>query len=455
MSTDESNIVIELYSSGLRISDGTTILADSKSYALIESTTSIVVGEQAEHLAYLRPRESSTLFWDQLEENSNTKIVISNAEIAYRHLEHVWTLAKCSDRSVILITSVTLNKNELGLLLGICKKISINVIGMVCNASLAIQHPINDCKAIFLDLQQQNIAITELLQNKQEVSLKQPSRILNYGLQNFIQNFANNIAKLFISETRFDPLHSASDEQQFFDNLPVWLMALNDTETIECKFNSKEKHFSIQCDKDQLQLANKKLFEDLAAHLNVLFHHHNNIAIFCNASCKKVFGLHDYLVDLPGCAVIQLDDISLCKQAILNKHEIIKGEQVHYINALPWQEGVSNIPTLSFSSGKLSNLSNIPTHILLNGYAHSLLDDLFISYGVDMQPKVLLEKSAGCLCRIYLDNRHMKIQAYDSDKVFLNKNRIEKSNAVNINDHLSIQDSIANIQFIKVVRNET
>jgi hypothetical protein len=455
MSTVESNIVIDLYGSGVRISDGTSILADSKSYALIESDSSITVGEQAEHLVYLRPRESSTLFWDQLEERSNTKLVISNAEIAYRHLEYVWSLAKCADQPVILITPVTLNKNELGLLLGICKKISINVTGIVCNASLAMQHPINDCQAVFLDLQPQNIAITELIQTEQEVSLKQPSRVLNYGLQNFIQNSADTIAKQFVSETRFDPLHTAKDEQQFFDMLPIWLKSLNETGTTECNFSSKEKTFSIQCDKYQVQLANTKLFEDIAAHLNVLFHKHHNIAIFCSASCQKVFGLHDYLVHLPGCAVIALNDINLCKQAILNRNEIIKGKQVHYINALPWQEDTHKIPTLTFSSGKLSNLSNIPTHVLLNGYAHSLSQDLFISYSNDMQAKVLLEKSLDSLCRIYVDNLHVKVDLYDPDKVFLNKTHIDKNNTINIDDSLTIHDSMSVIQFIKVVQHET
>ncbi|MFK7815943.1 MAG: hypothetical protein AB8B92_06365 [Gammaproteobacteria bacterium] len=453
MSTTESIRIIDLYGSGVRISDGENILVDSKSYALIESDKSITIGEQAEHLAHLRPRECSTLFWSQLAENSNTKLVISNAEIAYRHLESVWKLAEGSDQLVILITPVTLSKNELGLLLGICNKLYINVAGIVCNASLALQHHINDCKAVFIDLQQQQLALTELNQNKQGVSLEQPSRILNYGLHKFTQNAANSIAKKFVSETRFDPLHNAADEQQFFDKLPLWLTTLVETDIIECKLSTGEKHFSIQCESDLLRDANRNLFEDLAAHLNVLFHNHNNIAIFCSESCRQVFGLQDYLINLPGCAVIQQNNLSLSKQAVLFKHEITKGEQVHFVNVLPWQE-TDDIPTLTFSSGKLSNLSSIPTHVLLNGYAHSLQQDLFISPGPNARPKILLEKNPNSLCKIYTDGLSVIINIYDTEDIILNERCLKSTTVVNINDLLKIQGHAEKLQFIKVVGHE-
>ncbi len=453
MSTIESMIVIDLYGSGVRISDGTNILADSKSYALIESDKSITVGEQAEHFAHLRPRESSTLFWGQLTENSNTKHVISNAEIAYRHLEYVWKLAEGSDQSVILITPVTFNKNELGLLLGICNKLSIKVTGIVCNASLALQHPIHDCEVVFIDLQQQQLVLTELKQSKQEVSLEQPSRIINYGLDKFIHNAANSIAKKFISETRFDPLHNAEDEQQFFDKLPLWLARLNEIDVIECKLSTGENNFSIKCDNSLVNNANKKLFEDLAAHLNLLFHHHNNIAIYCSESCRQAFGLHDYLINLPGCAVIQQNELSLSRQAILYKNQITKGDQVHFVNALPWQE-IDDIPILTFSSGKLSNLSSIPTHALLNGYAHSLQQDLYISRAPNSEPQILHKKNSNSLCRIYIDNLSVMIKTYDDQDVILNECKLEHSTIVNINDSLKILGHTTNIQFIKVVDHE-
>jgi len=303
MSTNDSILVIELYDIGVRVSDGKNILADSVSCALIESDESILAGEQAEHQAHLRPRECSTQFWSRLSENSATKHKISNAEIAYHHLKSVWNSANADGNNALLVTPVTLDKHALGLLLGICKKLAINVVGMVGNAALAMRQQVEGCQAAYLDLLQQEIAITEIVQSDTSITLKQPSHIVNFGLYDFIQNYAKAIANRFTSETRFDPLHSAENEQQFFDKLPLWLKNLENNHSIECKLNKGDKTFAIQIDNEYLQTANQKLFEELAAHLNVLFHSHELVAIYCSSSCKQVYGLPNFLFSLPGCAI--------------------------------------------------------------------------------------------------------------------------------------------------------
>ena len=448
-------VIIELYDSGVRISDGENILANSVSCALIESDNTILVGEQAEHQAHLRPRESSINFWSRLSENSDTKHVVSNAEIAYSHLEHIWSSTNYSHQSVILITPIHLDKHDLGLLLGICKKLSINVAGIVCNATLAMQQPAKDCKAVFLDLLQQQLAVTEIIQNDTDISLKQPSRILDYGLQNFIQNCAKTIAKKFIAETRFDPLHAADDEQHFFDKLPLWLASLSKKDSIECKLSSVEKHYTIHVEHEYLQTANGQLFEEIAAHLNVLFHNHSNIAIFCSSNCKQVFGLHEFLTYLPGCAIVQLEEISLAEQALRCRDEIITGEQIHYTNSLSWQDP-SNSFSLDFTSGRLSNLSNIPTHILVNDHAYSLQQELFIANSsVSSEPRILLEKSPDSLCKIFTNGLSIEVHVFGKRSINLNNNLIETVSTANIGDVLNTKDSEINCQFIKVVNNET
>ena len=448
-------IIIELYDSGVRISDGKNILANSVSCALIESDDSILVGEQAKHQAYLRPRESSINFWSQLSENSDTKHIISNAEIAYRHLENIWNSTNYSDQEAILITPVNLDKHDLGLLLGICKKLSINVAGIVCNAALAMQQPAKDCKAVFLDLLQQQFAVTEIIQGVIGLSLKQPSRILDYGLQNFINNCAKAVAKKFIAETRFDPLHAADDEQQFFDKLPLWVDALSEKDSIECKLSIGEKHFTIQVENEYLQSANKKLFEETAAHLNLLFHGHNKIAIFCSSSCKQVFGFYKFLASLPGCAIVQLEEISLAEQALRCRNEIITGEKIHYTNSLSWQDS-SSPPSLDFAPGRLSNLSSIPTHILINGHAYSLHQELFIAdSNVASEPRILLEKSTDSLCKIFSRGLNVEVHAFTKQSIILNNNLIKTISTANIGDVLNIKDREINCQFIKVINNET
>jgi hypothetical protein len=449
-----SIVIIEFYDSGVRISDGETILSDSASCALIEPNNTILVGKKAELQTHLRPRESSTHFWGKLSGNSDAKHVISNAEIAYRHLEYIWYSGNFSEQDAILVTPITLDKHDLGLLLGICKKLSINVVGIVCNAALAMQHPANNCKAVYLDLLLQQFAITEIIQNEAGISLKQPSRILNYGLQHFVKNCAKIIAKKFIAETRFDPLHSASDEQQFFDKLPLWLSTLSEKDSIKCKLTADEKNFFIHISNEYLQTANRILFDDIASHLNVLFHNNDNIAIFCSYACKQVFGLQEFLTSLPGCAIIQLDEVSLAEQAMHCADEIIIGEQVHYVNALSWKNNARPV-SLEFSSGKLSNLSNIPTHILISGHAYSLQQDIFIADSDDdAVPRIMLEKTNDSLCKISTNSLSVEIQVFNNQSVILNQCQVETVSAVKIGDILRVKNCEKDYPFIKVVNHE-
>lgn len=453
MSVATPVVAIEIYDAGVRIGDGENTFIDCKSCALIESNN-ILVGEQAEQQTHLRPREISTNFWGQLSEDSTTKHVVSNANIALQHLSYACNEANYTNQAVILITPITLDKQDLGLLLGICKKLSINVVGMVCNAALCMRQPADNCKAVYIDLLQQKLAITELIQNATSISLKQPSRIIGYGLQSFIGNCARSIADKFVSETRFDPLHSAIDEQLFFDMLPLWLSLLEENSSIECKLNTAEKHFSIDIDRQYIQQCNQNLFDEMAAHLNVLFHDHGSIAIFCSPACRQAFGLLEYLTNLPGCAIVPLQQDDIIKHALNCRNEIISDGQVHFINALPWLLNAAPVD-LNFNSGRLSNIANKPTHLLADGYAYSLKNNIYLSEDHGNAPIILRDKNANTLCKITAENMNIIVDGLAEGTVSINRNSIDTTCFANIGDVLTINNSQAKYVFIKVVSNET
>ena len=455
MSTAKPIVIIECYDSGVRVCDDKNILAESASCALIESNSKIVVGEAAQQQAHLRPREVSTSYWSDLSAHSTTKHVISNAELALHHLKHVWQLANCADQNVIIITPASFDKHHLGLLLGICKKLSIEIVGIVCNATLAVSAPAENCKTIYLDLLQHRLLITELIQNEKGIELKPPSRIFNHGIQNFVDNCAKTVVGKFVTETRFDPLHIAKHEQQFFDKLPLWLNALIHSDNVTCELSIDDKRFTVNVNKHALQQANHSQFEEIASYLNVLFHDHEAIAIYCSSSCLQVFGLHQFLTSLPGCAIVQLDKVALAKQAIHCKQEIISKDKMLYINNLSWQEKKTT-EALTFNPGKLSNLSSTPSHILIDGHAYDVQQAIFISSNTSAQLTITINKTPESLCKISLNGLHVVVEALKSQQVFINDNEVGVENivSVSIGDHLCIKTSYANGQFIKVVKNE-
>ena len=452
MSASDSIVAIEFYDSGVRIGNGEQILADSPSYALIEANQ-IKVGKAAKHQAHLRPREISTHFWVDLSANSTTKYVLSHAEIALKHLEQVWHSAQCHDSSAILITPAQLEKNDLGLLLGICKKLNINVLGITCNAVLSLKQRIEHCAAVYLDLLQSKIILTELSQDETGISLKQQSRVLNYGLQDFTHNCAKNIAKQFVAETRFDPLHSAKNEQQFYDKLPLWTNLLEQQQAIECNLSIDNKQYSINLEHQDLIAANQHLFNEIANYLNVLFHNHPALVIICSASCKQVFGLHDFLATLPGCAAIQLNEAWLASQALRYAKEITTGDNIHFIKTLTWQSQYK--AKIEFNSGELSNLTNQATHLLVNGHAHALHQVLYLSVDENhAEPIITLDKIPESVCSLSTSSTDTIIDIFEKNVIKVNRNNIDHPTSVKINDILELKNCKVACQFIKVVQHE-
>ncbi len=455
MSNSPSLLTIQLSGLGLRISDSDKLLASSPSYALIESGR-IQVGVSAEQQAHLRPREICTEFWQDLSGKSSTKHVVSHAEIAFKHLDAIWAEVGQAEAKVIFICPVNLDKNQLGLLLGICKKLSIKVNAIVCNAALATEQHTDAEASVYVDLLQESIVISELSQDSAGISVKLPSRELSYGLQSFEHNSAKCIAKKFISETRFDPLHSAKFEQQFHDVLVVWLSNLEKYGTTECKLTVDDKEHVVSISTQDIASTNHHIFSEISNYLNILFHQHGNLAIYCSPSTKHAFGLYEYLSDMPGCATVQLSDDSIEKHALSKPELINPSETIHFITALPWQQ--ESITTLSYNNGSLSNLVNTPTHILISGYAHPLKNDLFLSLTEGDSDKNIIvnyELTEHSLCKISPSISDVKLEIIKPHSIILNTDELTTTSSLKINDILRFEHTGETGQLIKVVRNET
>lgn len=454
MSNNPPLLTIQLSALGLRISDAENLLASSPSYALIEADR-IQVGAIAEQQAHLRPREICTEFWQDLSGTSSTKHAVSHAEIAYKHLEAIWLEVGKSDARVIFICPANSDKNQLGLLLGICKKLEININSIVCNVALATQQKNDADTSVYLDLLQEVIVVTELSQSNSELNLNLPSRKLSFGLQDFIHNNAKNIAHKFISETRFDPLHSATYEQQFYDSLKLWLNDLKNNGTAECELSVDNKKHIVRINTDDITFANHHLFSEIANYLNVLFHQHNKLVIYCSASLRRAFGLFAFLSEMPGCVAVQLNDSDLEKHALSTTELSSPLESIHFITTLSWQH--SSINKYSYNNGSLSNIVNTPTHLLISAHAYPLDRDLFLSLSENAPDKKLIvnyELEDNSLCKISRSANDIRLEVFKQSLISLNTTEVGPVSSLKINDILSITGTDELGQLIKVVRDE-
>jgi len=450
-------VVIDFYDSGVLISDGNYILANSLSYALIEANNSIVVGDLAEQQAHLRPREISTQFWGNLSANSKTKHVVSNAELAFKHLQFVWGQVCDQNYTVVLATPNTLSKQDLGLLLGICKKLSVPVRGIVSKAVLALKGPVADSMIVYLDVLQQQIVITEIIQKQESISSSLVNTTSSHGLQSLTRHLASTIAEQFITETRFDPIHMAEDEQQFFEKLTLWLKILASNESVKCVLSSNKIDYSITLHKELVLNSNYAAFCEISACLLPLLktQDKDNITIICSQTCAQVFGFTNYLETLPGCAVIRLDKNNIAKQALQYIEQIEANDsQVHYTTSLSWDQSLKPL-LVQFNAGSLPNLNKNPDHLLIDNHAYPITQELFLEINNSGFLTIGNTCNDNSVCKISKHGLLIKVARINGHNINFNNKLLETQKLATIGDHLSINKNTNALYFIKVNKYET
>ncbi len=432
-----TTVVVDLYDSGVLVCNKNNILIDSESFALVESNSSIAVDSIAKQQAHLRPREISTNFWSRLSNNSSTKHIISNAELAFKHLQHVWQQVDEADQ-VILAVPNTFNKQDLGLLLGICDKSSIPVIGIVSKAVLAGKNNIGNYKSIYLDVLQQQTVITELQQIGGTITASNTNFTIQQGIQSVTNNFAKQIAQKFIVDTRFDPLHIAADEQVFYEKLSDWCIDLTSKETVKCQLISNSTEYYVELEKKFMLDINQNIFREIYSGLAALAQN-KNILILCSPTCEKIFGLIEYLELLPGCAVKQLNNLDIAQNAIINKDQIkTKNNQIHYTTAL--KHSNLEAKNIIFNPGALVDTQKKPTHMLINGHAYALPEVAYLTYDKQGDINISQHLDENSTCKITNKDFSVHIEALNNGSVYLNGLNIDHQYPVQIDDRLKLNN---------------
>ena len=450
-----SMLVIDLYDSGILVSDGERILADSISCALIEPGKPVQTGRAALQQACSRPQDICTQFWSRLSERSATRHEVPHADIALHHLQSVWERLNQPDHAVILAVSGMLDRQDLGLVLGICEKLSIPVRGIVSRAVLALSGPAPVNTLAWLDILQSHAVLAELQQDHEAVSVLDPVPLIPQGLQALDHLLAKRITRLFIARTRFDPMQKPGDERQFLEKLPRWLATLEQEGSVECTLQAGGQASRIQLDRQEVLDMNRAVFEAIAARLAGLFQDRNAITVICAPSCRQVFGLKGFLKGLPGCALLDTDPLRMAQQALRYRDQITtRHATVHYTTSLAWDRDASPL-TLDIHPGTLAGLNNRPTHLLIGDQAWPLDREVCLSarngtHGLDLDPAC----GEGSLCRIASTGWLIEVRGLHDHVIRLNGSPLTSPRSVQPGDSLGIEGHPDELRFIRVREHE-
>jgi len=144
----------------------------------------------------------------------------NHADLIYHHLR---ALGLPASQPVVLCVGGHLTKQQLGLLLGICKEANLPVLGFI-DAALAQSLSVtanSDYHVLDVELHRMTLSHVSVAQGQREN--RQTTVLDGAGVANLVDGWMNVIADEFVQKTRFDPLHAGESEQQLYDQVTSWL----------------------------------------------------------------------------------------------------------------------------------------------------------------------------------------------------------------------------------------
>ena len=167
------------------------------------------------------PRAVHTRFWSQLNTQSLAPALgpaRHTADLAHSHLQALHNAAG-APRRVLIAAPGSMNREQLALLLGIIQHLPFDIAGLVHRtAALGAASGLHEGQHVELQLHQ--IVVTPFQADDGHIQALESQTLPGAGLLALQDQLATTLSSLFVNQTRFDPLRSATAEQALYDAMP-------------------------------------------------------------------------------------------------------------------------------------------------------------------------------------------------------------------------------------------
>lgn len=250
-------LAIEINDAGLRASTAAGPAGSpSPGYAHLDGRA-IVTGEAARRVARLEPRHVSHRHWDLMSLASVGRpfpAALRQADLVHAHLASYRSDLEAALGSplagapVLLVVPASYSSAQLALLVGVARAVEVPVAGVVDAPLAAVDWALaaNGGALAASDGalaasggagREERTLHVDVLLHRAVLTLIEPgsaalargtrrrtgtAQVEGAGLLAVHRHCAERLARRFVRETRFDPLHRAESEQTLYDRLPEW-----------------------------------------------------------------------------------------------------------------------------------------------------------------------------------------------------------------------------------------
>lgn len=295
----------------------------SPGYALLEGN-GYRFGEPAREQARLHPRQINHRYWSQLDTEPLTPAFGSSRHTADLVHSHLLAIHENSGRpdQVILAAPGSLQHDQLALLLGIIEQCPFSVAGLADRAVAATAEQEVGEYNWHVELQLNQALLTGMRFESGVLVRDNMVPIPGSGWLAFQESLARAVAEAFIRQTRFDPRHSARDEQALFDALPGILNKLLSASETNVEFDGRQARVERASLAEACDSHYQRILRTLSA---------GDARVFLGATLQ---GLPSLTEKLPG--AVQCDAASVSSGVSDNQEALLADATgVRFITSLP------------------------------------------------------------------------------------------------------------------------
>jgi len=301
-----STAAIHINDLGIRCAVDGVVASPSPGYALLDREP-IVFGEPAERAARLDPLIANNRFWDELDDRpllGRSAGGRSQADLAFLHLKQIWQEIRERATRVRCVVPASVKAPQLALLLGMARECDLPLEGFIDAGVAAATTWPGTGRLLHVDLHLHKTVITAVGVGER-VRRERWELAASAGWTGFIDCWMRMIAREFVAQTRFDPLHQAESEQYLFDSLPVLLESLLASEQVDVQVPFGAETHRVSLSREQFAHEADGLYSELLLRVHRLRTAGSETTIAINERLALLPGLLARLAEFNDCAIVR------------------------------------------------------------------------------------------------------------------------------------------------------
>ncbi len=371
-----SKAAIQINDVGVLCAVDGVVSPPSPGFALLDREP-VVFGEPAERAGRLDPLIVNNRYWDDLDDRpllGRAASGRSHADLAFLHLKQIWQEIKENVTQVRCVVPASIKGPQLALMLGMARECELPLEGFIDAGVAAATTWPGSARFLHIDLHLHKALITAVGVGER-VRRERWELAAAAGWSGFVDCWMRMIAREFVAQTRFDPLHQAVSEQHLYDHLPALLEALLENEQVEVLVPFGTEIHRVTLSREQFAHEAEALYADLLLRVHRLRTAGSDTTIAISERLASLPGLLARFAEFNDCAIVRGPaHAAVVAASVLDDLWQPSQDTVQLLCAAPRLAAgtVPDIPWQELQQAQQAEAGGAPTHVLYRGQAIAL-----------------------------------------------------------------------------------